>query len=93
MKDKVLTIRELQESPAVNPDDIVRTYDNYVSSGASVSANALIDVLTCSNPGIHHLGSIGENVLSGIADQTKRGFPRDADEHRKLGEYVSKRMN
>lgn len=93
MKDKIFTFRELQEMPSANPADVVRTFDDYVATGASIHARSVIEILDRANPGIQHLGSIGENISAGIADQTKRGFPCDADEYRKLGDYISKRMN
>jgi hypothetical protein len=86
------SIRELHESPQVNPQDLVETFENYVQTGAAIKAEPIIDIIKRTPVELIHLGTIGEGISIGLNDQQRRGFPLDAAEYAKLGEFVSKRM-
>lgn len=92
-KDRLPSFRDLDGSPSVDPDTLVRVFEDYVRTGAAIDSMTIINLIYRTPLTLAQLGAIGEGINVGLEDQTRRGFPKDANEYVDLGLFVSERMN
>lgn len=88
-QQRLPSFADLEAQSEVDPDILVRVMEDYVSTGAAISATTLVNIIKRTPLDIPHLAMVGEAATVGIEDQLRRGFPNDAAQYVLVATFVT----